>query len=129
MSEDAVELVRDGFEAFVSGDVERALAVFDPEVVVRIHDLPDAPEYRGLAGLAKWQADWEQNWESWRWEPEQFLETGGRVLAVLRVVAKGRSSGVETRRVTAALVLVRAGRVVELDYYASKADALEAAVP
>jgi hypothetical protein len=48
------------------------------------------------------------------------------VLAVLGVVARGRSSGVETRRVTAALVRVRAGRVVQLDYYASKADALEA---
>ena len=46
---------------------------------------------------------------------------------VLRVLATGRSSGVETQRVTAALVLVRAGRVVQLDYYASKSDALEAA--
>src|SRR2546423_15399650 len=101
MSED-VELVRNGFEAFVSGDVERALAVFDPEVIVRVHDLPDAPEYRGLAGLAKWQAGWGQKPGKWGGGAEGSPQNERGAVAVERVMAARPPRAVGTARRPAA---------------------------
>ena len=89
MAQENVEIVRGFYEAFGRGDLESALAAFDQEIVAYDHDIPDPGEYRGLEGLFRWQADWENSWESWHWEPEEFIETGDRVVAVLGVQAKG----------------------------------------
>ena len=90
MSEGNVEIVRRSYDAYLRGDLESALAVCDPEIEIYDHDIPDSGEYRGFEGLARWQADWESSWESWRWDPEEFIEAGERVVAVLRVHARGR---------------------------------------
>jgi ketosteroid isomerase-like protein len=80
-----------------------------------------------LEGLFRWQADWESSWESRRWEPEEFIETGDRVVAVLGVHAKGRGSGVNVERIDGAVWTLRDDKCIRLDCYGSKADALEAA--
>ena len=127
MSEENVEIVRRFYDAYVSGDLESALAAFDPEIEVYDHDILESGEYRGLEGLFRWQADWESSWESWRWDPEEFIEAGERVVAVLRVHATGRQSGVDVERVDGAVWTLREGRCVRLDYYGSREEALEAA--
>ena len=127
MSEDDVAVVREFVEAINAADAARAVAVLDPEVVARVHDLPDVPEYHGLQGMARWQGDWERSWASWHWVPEEFLAAGERVVAVLRTVAEGHSSGARVERLTGAVFRLRAGKVVEVDYYASDAEARAAA--
>ena len=127
MSEPNVEIVRRFYDAYGRGDLESALAAFDPDVVAYDHDIPDSGEYKGLEGLFRWQADWESGWESWRWDPEEFIEAGERVVAVLRVHARGRESGVDVERVDGAVWTLREGRCVRLDYYGSREQALEAA--
>jgi ketosteroid isomerase-like protein len=82
--------------------------------------------YRGLDGLQRCEADWEASWSSWRWEPEEFIDAGDRVVAVLRVHAKGRESGVDVERVDGAVWTLRRGKCIRLDYYGSKAEAVEA---
>jgi ketosteroid isomerase-like protein len=126
MSQENVELVRGSFEAYLRGDLETALAGFDPEVEIYDHDIPDAGEYRGLEGVLRWQDDWDREWESWRWDPEEYIDAGERVVAVLRVYAKGRQSGVEVERLDGAVYTMRDGKCVRLDYYGSKEQALEA---
>jgi ketosteroid isomerase-like protein len=121
-----VEIVRGAYEALLRGDPEGALAAIDPEIEIYDHDLPDAGEYRGFEGLGRWQADWERSWESWRWDPEDFIDAGERVVAVLRVHAKGRQSGVDVQRVDGAVWTLRNGKCVRLDYYGSSDEALEA---
>jgi ketosteroid isomerase-like protein len=124
MSHQNVEILRCSYDAYVRGDLESALAPIDPDIEICDHDIPDSGEYRGLEGLFRWQADWESSWESWRWEPEEFIDVGDRVVAVLRVYAKG--SGVDVERLDGALWTLRDGKCVRLDYYGSKAEALEA---
>jgi ketosteroid isomerase-like protein len=126
MSHENVELVRGFYEAFGRGDLESALAVFDPRIVAFDHDIPDPGEYQGLGGLSRWQADWETSWESWRWDPEEFIEAGDRVVAVLRVYARGRGSGVDVERVDGAVWTLQDSKCIRLDYYGNKAEALEA---
>ena len=121
-----MELVHRSYEAYLRGDLEAALAAFDPEVETFDHDIPDAEAYRGWEGLLRWQADWESSWESWRWDPEEFIDAGARVVAVLRVHATGRESGLDLERVDGAVWTLRDGKCVRLDYYGSKKEALEA---
>ena len=99
MSKENVEAVRASYDAQARGDLEAALAAADPEIEVYDHDILDAREYRGVEGVLRWQADWEGSWATWRWEPEDFIEAGDRVVAILRVRAKGRHSGVDVERV------------------------------
>jgi ketosteroid isomerase-like protein len=127
MSEENVEIVRRSYDAYGRGDLEAALVDLDPEIEIYDHDIPESSEYRGLEGLFRWQADWESSWESWRWEPEEFIEAGERVVAVLRVHAKGRQSGADVERVDGAVWTLREGKCVRLDYFGSRDQALEAA--
>jgi uncharacterized protein len=126
MSQKNVEIVRRCYDAYVRGDLDSALAAFDPEIEIYDHDIPDSGEYRGLDGLLRWQDDWAASWDSWRWEPEEFIDAGERVVAALRVYAKGRGSGVELKRLDGAVWTLRDGKCIRLDYYGSKAEALEA---
>jgi ketosteroid isomerase-like protein len=126
MSQQNVETVRGFYDAYGRGDLESALAAFDANVVAYDHDIPDSGEYEGLEGLFRWQADWESGWESWRWDPEEYIEAGERVVAVLRVYARGRQSGVDVERLDGAVWTLRGGKCIRLDYYGSKAEALEA---
>jgi ketosteroid isomerase-like protein len=127
MSRENVEIVRASYQALDAGDMLGALAAVDPGIEIFDHDLPDAKDsYRGLDGLSRWQADWEASWASWRWEPEEFIDVGELVVAVLRVHAKGRGSGVDVERLDGAVWSLRDGKCVRLDYYGSKAAALKA---
>jgi ketosteroid isomerase-like protein len=126
MSQENVEIVRRGYDAYVRGDLDSALAAFDPEIEIYDHDIPDSGEYRGLDGLLRWQADWDASWASWRWQPEEFIDAGDRVVAVLQVYAKGRGSGADVERLDGAVWTLQDGKCVRLDYYGSKAQALAA---
>jgi ketosteroid isomerase-like protein len=127
MSQENVKIVRRSYDAYLRGDLESSLADVDPEIEVYDHDIPESGEYRGFDGLLRWQADWESSWESWRWDPEEFIEAGERVVAVLRVHARGRQSGIDIERVDGAVWTFRDGKCVRLDYYGSRDQALEAA--
>jgi uncharacterized protein len=126
MSQENVEIVRRSYDAYARGDLEAALAALDAEIETHDHDIPDAGDYRGIEGLLQWQADWEAGWASWRWEPEEFIDAGDRVVAILRLHAKGRGSGVDVERLDGAVWTLRDGKCIRLDCYGSKAEALEA---
>ena len=127
MSRQNVEVVRGSYDALLRGELGAALTAIDPAIEIYDHDIPDASAYRGLEGVFAWQAEWERSWESWRWDPEEFIDAGDKVVAVLRLHAKGRASGVEVERLDGAVWTLRGGKGVRLDYYGSKAEALEAA--
>jgi ketosteroid isomerase-like protein len=127
MSQQNVNAVRASWEAWERGDVEATFAIYDPAIEIFDHDLPDAKaSYTGLDGLGQWQADWEASWASWRWEAQDFIDAGDRVVVVLRVHATGRGSGVEVERLDGAVFTLRGGRCIRFDYYGSKAEALKA---
>ena len=127
MSQKNVELVRASWEAAERGELEAGFAFYDPAIEIVDHDLPDAAEsYRGFDGFRRWRDDWEASWASWSWEPDEFIDAGDRVVAVLRVHATGRLSGVDVERIDGAVWTLRYGKCIRFDYYGSKAEALEA---
>jgi ketosteroid isomerase-like protein len=127
MSEQNIELVRRGFEHFVATG-EPAWDTLHEHVEVRDHDIMDGREYRGHADVQRWLfEDWASAWSEYSAEPEEYIDVDDEhVIAVFRIKATGRASGVAIERQDAIVWEVRDRMITRLDYYNSKQQALEA---
>jgi ketosteroid isomerase-like protein len=125
MSEENVEVVRGLLERFAVGEV--AWEALDEEVAIHDHDIPDAGEYRGHAGVLRWIEDWSSGLPAVNWDLQEMLDAGDVVVAVILLRAKGRGSSVEVERQDAIVYRLRRGKIVRFDYYNSRQQALEAA--
>ena len=116
------------FETKLAEDREIAWELIDPDVVVVDHDIPDAGDYRGHDGLAKWLTeDWGSAWESYTLEPEQLVDAGDTVLSIFTITARGKGSGVETKRRNATVTTVEDRRVTRVEYFTTEEEARAAA--
>lgn len=128
MSEENVEFVRRRFGAALEGDWKTSLDKLDPEVEIHDFDLPDAGVYHGRDGFRAWLERWSDGWESWRMEDVEFRSAGGDgVIALFRVVARARHTGIELERDDAIVYRIRGGKIVRLDYFNDQGAALDAA--
>src|SRR5579859_4685671 len=127
MSEQNVELVRRGFEHFVATG-EPAWDTLHEHVEVRDHDIMDGREYRGHEDVRRWLfEDWASAWSDYAAEPEEYIDIDDEhVIAVFRIKATGRASGVAIERQDAIVFAASDGLITRLDYYNSKQQALEA---
>jgi uncharacterized protein len=126
MTEEAIAVIqRFNEELMQRGEIPWDL--LDPELVLIDHDLPDAGDYRGHSGITKWVEDWSAAWESTTIEPESLVDAGDVVLATLMVTARGRGSGIETKRRNATVNTVENGRITRIEYFTTEADARAAA--
>jgi ketosteroid isomerase-like protein len=126
MSAENVDRVRRGTEQFMATG-EPPWEMIDEGVEVYDHDTPDQGDYRGHVGYARWLEDWGAAWAEWSIEPEEFLDAGDSVVVFFRMRTKGRGSGVEVERQDAIVFKLRNGRIVRVDYYNDRKQALEAA--
>ena len=91
-----LEVVREGYRHFNRGDVKWVLRHLDDEIVWEdARQMPDARVYRGLEEVRRFLHSFERHWERIRFEPEQLSASGDSVLALVRVVGRGRASGAE----------------------------------
>jgi ketosteroid isomerase-like protein len=131
MSRENVELVHRSYRLLEElreakrGALVRAFReCFDEGLEVRI---PDAyPEGAGPRRLRRWVVSTREVWDVWRFEPERFLDAGDRVVVLVRVVARGGSSGVSLDRGNRASVDLRDRRVTRCEVYLDRSEALEA---
>ena len=125
MSQENVETVERAISHLAKGEWNRDL--FGEDVEVRDHDIPDAGVYRGREGFDAWIAQWGAAWGGFSIEAEEYLDAGsGQVVFVFRLTAQGRGSGVKLTRQDAIVSTVRGGKVVRLDYYNNRDQALVA---
>ena len=135
MPEENAELVRRTYKLIEDLLGPRPEA-FEGELRETVHEafelhLPEAyPEgeqvFRGPDGLKAWIAVVEEVWDEWRFELEGVLPAGDQVVALIRVVAEGGTSGVRLERETAHLWAVRDGQVVLCQVYLDRSEGLEA---
>jgi len=129
MSTESVELIRRGYEAFNRGDLDAAVATFDPEIEwVGPQILPDAPSaYRGHDGVRTFWAAWAEVFEQFWVEIEEMIDAGDQIVAIVRVHGRGRDSGVDVETPSFPHVwTVRDGRPVRMEMMQSRREALEA---
>jgi len=128
MSEQNVELVRRGFEHFLATG-EPAWHMLHEHVEARDHDIMDGSEYHGHADVRRWLfEDWDSAWSEWSAEePEEFIDVDDEhVIAVFRIKATGRASGVAIERQDAMVYEIRDQQITRIDYYNSRQRALDA---
>src|ERR1700680_3656336 len=110
-------------------DWAAVMAPYDEEVVLVVHESvgPDAGTFRGREAVGRWFGDWFLAFaKDYRFELEEARAVGDRVLTLARHQGHGRSSGADVEMVNAHVFSVRAGKVVQLELYGSRADALKA---
>ncbi len=132
MSQENVEIVRRFFDVTNRGDLEMIFQLIDevgdPELEMRaVGRLPDEPEVlRGREGVKEFFGQILGTFE-WHFEAEEFTDMGDAVVVDLRQIARGRESGVTVANRLFGLARFREGKVIYMDVYRTKGEALEAA--
>jgi len=130
MSQENVEVVRQGYEAFLRGQWDQAAQLLDPDVELHgtVGGLSEGSVVRGFQQIRQeFQQEDAEAWDERRLEAEEFIDAGDRVVVLLHEFRRGRGSGVELETDTAVVCEVRDGRVVRIQGYMDRASALEAA--
>ena len=101
---------------------------FDPEVVLT--NTPNAPEttpYVGHDGLLAWARSMQEGLGEFRVEADETIDVDeSRVIVVARVCGEGRASGLPVEVSSASVYTVKDGRIVSVEAYDTKSEALEA---
>jgi ketosteroid isomerase-like protein len=129
MSQRNLETVRRVFEAFNSEDIERILALMDPELVIEIPaEVSAEPDtYRGPDGVRRYLGSFQDAMDEIRFEPEHLWDAGHSVVVALRLTAKGRQTAIPVEQRTTGIWTIRDGRVLSIRVYASQSEAFSAA--
>jgi ketosteroid isomerase-like protein len=117
--------MRAAWEHFITTG-QPAQDMTDDDVVVYDHDIMDGEVYRGHAGVSRWLSDWATAWSHFSLDTEEFLDAGESVVVVFQLKAKGARSGVEVARQDAVVFAVRNAKMVRIDYFNSRDQALKA---
>ena len=126
MSQENVEIVREAWDAYSRGDYDRIAGFHDPHIVVVT--LEEGALFGNNAVLANYER-WNEAWEGAETTLEEVIGHGDRVFVAARFHARGRASGVEVETRLYELYTVRDGKVLRIDEYATRQEALEAARP
>jgi ketosteroid isomerase-like protein len=126
-----VAIVRRGYEAINSGDLEAALALFDPEVEVYpgvdVPDLDFDDVYRGPEGFLQFHGKMAEAWDDLRWEPEEYIPAGDDVVVFIRFNGIGKTSKIPVEQPIGHVCTMRDGKLVKHVTYWNRELALEAA--
>jgi ketosteroid isomerase-like protein len=128
-----VEIVRRSIEAFARGDLDALLAVSDPDVQWTLAaDEPNPGTYRGHDGLRRFASDISEPWTDrlkGTMSFEAFIDCGDWVVVPWTARVHGRISGIPMELTETYAVQVEDGRIVRVDEYRTKAEAMEAVGP
>ena len=128
MSQKNVAAAKRIYESRNRGDVDAVLAECDPDVEWHSHlaTLSGQP-IRGHDGVREYLASLEEDWESFRHEPEQFFDAGDKVVIFLHTYARGRASGADVDVPVAHVLTFERGRCLRFVSYHDRAEALKIA--
>jgi ketosteroid isomerase-like protein len=125
-----VEIVRRSIEAFARGDFDAWLAEHDPDSRWRTAaDEPSPRTYHGREGLRRFADEISDVWAD-RFDDvmafEGFIDLGEWVVVPWTARLRGRSSGIPVDVSETYAVRVQNGRIVRVDEYRTKEEAIDA---
>jgi ketosteroid isomerase-like protein len=143
MSEEAVASVRQTFEqaSRVKDPSGRVIDVLDPESLavvfgsfdpdIEVKEDPSFPEagtYRGIDAVSTYFGQFSESFAEFTFEAEDFVDVGDdRVLVLFHIRNRGKGSGATTEARPGWIYTVRDGRVVHIEAYLDRDEALAAA--
>jgi ketosteroid isomerase-like protein len=130
MSEENVEKVLRGYEAWNRRDFDAAITVVDPEIdwiMVGATRFPGTDAaYHGHAGVREFWRIFIEPWEEFAIEVKGTRTTGDRVVAFVEFHAKARE-GLELATPFVHLFTFRGGKAIQFQSFDDRDEALEAA--
>jgi ketosteroid isomerase-like protein len=128
MSQENIDRVKRGFEAFRRGDLATAFEFIHPSFEINDRVVPEAnPSERGPdALLANVRLVWDAFGEI-AWEPREIVDRDDRILVRVHMSAKGHHTSLPIEEDVGHVYTMRDGKAVRLDIFRSWDEALEAA--
>jgi ketosteroid isomerase-like protein len=120
MSQENVEIVR----SFLAVELDEALTYADPGIVWNPVEESSAQGHEAVRASTE---RWKSEWDDYELIPEGFVDLGDRVVATVRFRARGRASGVEVDARLYDVYTLRDGKIVRMDQFTDRSEALEAA--
>jgi ketosteroid isomerase-like protein len=128
MSGEDLELVRSAYEAFARADTDALRNRFlAPDV--EWHTPPEIPfegPHRGVDDVCGLIEEWIAPFDRFTTVLEEVIDAGNRVIVRHRMCGKGRESGVDVDMTVSQVVTVRDGKVIRMDDFWTREEALEA---
>jgi ketosteroid isomerase-like protein len=130
MSRENVEVVRRAYEAANRGDVERVVALAQPDVVLVPLRAATEGAFHGHDGIRKYFRDNAQTFDAFGFDIREFRDLGSdRVLFIGEVWVRGKGSGAATRSPSASVIWLRDGKAVRIEDFGTAERALDAVGP
>lgn len=120
-----IKLVREMYDAYLSGDNERSLSYFHPDVKVDFTVRPDAAEGRGRDELARIVGSWVASWDDYHEEIIEIRAVGEEVVLIAIQRGRGRGSGVEVETRYASRYEIEGGQITSITSYVDIDEALK----
>lgn len=119
VSEDNTEIMRRAYEAYAERGVDGFLEFIHPDFeLVTPPGLALEPQtYRGHEGVRRYFDSFYDAVDEIRFEPEDFIGVGDKVIVPFRLTTRGRASGIETSMTAVQVCQIRDGKAVRFDVY------------
>jgi ketosteroid isomerase-like protein len=128
MSEENVELVRRGHDAFRDSGEEAIFEYLHADIdLTPVEELLDGETFHGHDGVRRFFQMLREAFGDFGWEPQEFVDQDDHVIVATRFFAAGRGSGVPVEAMIYNVWTVRHGKAIRVRGYLSRSDALEAA--
>ena len=124
----ALAAAKRGYAAFLRGE----MSLDDPAVDPNVEWIPPkhAPIRAGGRGAAEAEEEvlaWREPFDDFRWEPKEMLLGEGCFVVVGKMGGMGRTSGLEVEAEESHVWTLRDGRIVRMQMFLDRGDALAAA--
>ncbi len=129
MSQENVEVVRDQFAATNERDFPRAMSHYaeDVQLVVDPGGFLECGTFEGRDAVGQWFGSWFATFEpGYHFDIDELRDLGDVVFLTATHHGRGRSSGAEVSGQTGYSYSLRDGKIVRVELYPSRAQALEA---
>ena len=129
MSQQDVDIVKQGFEALERDGLEAMLEYVHPEFEFTTPpELALEPDtYRGHEGLRRYFASFYDAMDEVRFVPTEFIAVGDRVVVPVTLIARGKETGIEATQELVQVWSLRHGKAIGIEAFASREQAIEAA--
>jgi ketosteroid isomerase-like protein len=124
----AIEVLRAGYEAVNRGDWAAAFRDVHPDFELKTADRVLNPgTYRGVDAATRFFEDLLEPFDRVTIEPQEFVESGDRIVVMLLTRFRPRGSSAEVQNRIAHLWTMRDGKAARCEIFPEREKALEAA--
>jgi ketosteroid isomerase-like protein len=131
MSQENVEALQRGVEAFNRRDVDTLLAELDPDVdwydVFQVMLGGEAAVFRGEEGVRELFRDFDESFAELHLEFWEIRDLGDRIVAIGDIRMLGRQSGAQIESPIGSIIQFKKGKAIRIRSYLDVQETLEAA--